>query len=105
MPRKKKIDRPVRKELKIPKSIADAVDEKLADRYTGRPIHGLWSELGSKLFADWLKSGEVTNIAPETQKKEWCTKCLTELPIDKPCNIEECPNVYRPHETDEEAGE
>ena len=89
MSRQRLNDRPKRKELNIPTSICNAVDTKLCDRFTGKPIHGAWSDLVSSLLEEWLDKGGVEILRPET-KQPFCATCLADLPLIKECLIEEC---------------
>jgi len=55
MGRKKLSDRPVDRHFNIPMSIAVKVDLLLADPLTGKPKHGAWSTLVTRLLNDWLE--------------------------------------------------
>lgn len=59
MPRPKHVDPRISKNLCIPKSIVTHVDLLLWSDIEGRVPHGEWSELVSRLLADWLKSKGV----------------------------------------------
>ena len=58
MPRPRLVDRPVAKKLSLRSSIVNEVDNQLADRLTGKPSYGAWTELVESLINKWL-AGEV----------------------------------------------
>ena len=94
MPRQKKHDRPIRKELKVPQSICEAVDLRLVDKFTGKPMHGAWSELVSHLLSVWVEGeADISQLNCKTTAKSFCEKCLNDLPLASPCTNKECPYV------------
>lgn len=91
MPRLKKNDRPQRKEINLPRSVVEAVNQKLLDRYTGLPVHGGWSELVEKLLKNWLEGDELlVDVENKQSSKPMCVECLKDLPLTAPCNRPEC---------------
>lgn len=94
MSKHKKFDRPKRKEIHVPSSIADAIDSRLRDRFTGRAVYGGWSGLVTQLLRTWLESAEAQEVEVESSKKTFCARCLQNLPLTAPCTNEEC--IYAP---------
>jgi len=58
MPRPRLVDRPIDKKVSLRTTIVEAVDEELADKLTGKPRYGAWTELVESLLNAWL-CGEV----------------------------------------------
>ena len=88
MPRRKLHDRPCRKELNLPTTIVQQVDEKLRDRFTGKAVHGGWTTLVTKLLEDWLTQNETITLTHSA--KPFCATCLKDLPLTSPCTQETC---------------
>lgn len=59
MPRRLKIDRPVRVEVQLPESVASKVRLELWSDLESRVPTGAMSELATRLFEDWLKTRGV----------------------------------------------
>jgi len=55
MPAPRKVDRPVKKRLSIPESVATQVDLLLWSDLEGRTPKGDWSELVTRLLREWLE--------------------------------------------------
>ncbi len=66
--RRKRSDRPVEKNLSLPSSIVDKVNEQLNDPLTGRPPHSAWAKLVTALLNKWL-DGEVKVALPTPKKR------------------------------------
>lgn len=58
MPRPRKVDKPVNKNLSIRSSLVEEIDNQLADVLTGKPRYGAWGELIESLLTKWLE-GDV----------------------------------------------
>jgi len=56
MPRPRKIDRPIRLEVKIPQSLHSQLTQELYSEVEGRVPFGALTELFIELTSDWLKS-------------------------------------------------
>lgn len=66
MPRPRLVDRPIDKKLSLRTTIVNAVDAELADKLTGKPRYGAWTELVESLLTSWL-CGEVdVHMKPKT---------------------------------------
>jgi len=57
--RKPKTDRPVEWKLRIPTTVANALNELLADPLTGKPPLGKRSQLTEQLYRSYLKQKGV----------------------------------------------
>ena len=85
----KRSDRPVKKNIALPTSIVERVDEQLRDPLTNRPAFGSWSGLVSGLLVKWL-NGEVKVAVPLKKIRPFCHKCLLDRAFYASCNDYEC---------------
>jgi len=91
----KRSDRPVKKNLALPTSIVERVDEQLRDPLTQRPTFGAWAGLVSGLLVKWL-NGEVKVAVPLKKVRPFCHKCLLDRELYYTCLhivADECPQV------------
>lgn len=66
MPRPRLVDRPVDKKLSLRTSVVQEIDSQLADKLTGKPRYGAWTELVESLLMKWA-CGEVDiHLKPKT---------------------------------------
>ena len=86
----KRSDRPVKKNLALPTSIVERVDEQLRDPLTNRPSFGSWAALISGLLVKWL-NGEVKVAVPLRKVRPFCHLCLLDAHLYHTCNQEACP--------------
>ena len=92
----KRKDRPVKKNLAIPESVADRVDEQLRDPFTQRPAFGAWASLVTQLLTKWL-NGEITVTVKLKKPAPFCHLCLLDRNLYHTCNNPECP-VRKPND-------
>lgn len=86
----KRSDRPVMKNIAMPTSIVERVDEQLRDPLTNRPVFGSWSKLTTSLLVKWL-NGEVKIAVPLKKVRPFCPKCLLDTHLQHTCIDKECP--------------
>ena len=100
----KRQDRPIRKNLALPTSIVERVDEQIRDPLTQRPPFGAWAALVQSLLVKWL-NGEVKIAMPLRQIRPFCHICLLDSHLYHTCNNPECVhhkgNPHDPHPTTE----
>lgn len=88
--RHKRKDRPTKKNIAMPTSIVERVEEQLADPLTNRPRFGAWSALVSALLVAWL-NGEIKVATPLMKVRPFCHKCLLDRELYHTCRNTECP--------------
>lgn len=86
----KRSDRPVKKNLALPTSIVERVDEQLRDPLTNRPTFGSWASLITALLVKWL-NGEVKVAVPLRKVRPFCHVCLLDKEFYHTCNNADCP--------------
>lgn len=86
----KRQDRPVKKNLALPTSIVERVDEQLRDPLTNRPTFGSWASLVQALLVKWL-AGEVKVAVPLKKVRPFCHLCLLDKHLYHTCNQTACP--------------
>ena len=86
----KRQDRPVMKNIGLPTSVVERVDEQLRDPFTQRPEFGAWASLITQLLTKWL-NGEVTVTVKLKQPAPFCHVCLLDRELYHTCNNPECP--------------
>lgn len=65
MARPRLVDRPVAKKLSLRSSLVNEVDNQLADRLTGKPSYGAWTELIEALIKQWLDGNVDIHLKPK----------------------------------------
>lgn len=99
----KRSDRPIKKNINIPESIVQRVDEQLIDPLSGKPEFAAYSRLITSLLAKWL-NGEVKVPTPlRTRPRPFCHLCLLDRELMSGCNNPDCPEVLTNEEHPPEA--
>ena len=69
MSRPRLVDRPIDKKLSLRTSLVAEIDGQLADKLTGKPRYGAWTELVESLLQKWA-CGEVPEVRMQPKTVE-----------------------------------